>query len=161
MVLQGLFVGVVKMAVGLNKVNLIGNVGRDPDIRSTNEGKEIVVFSLATTEAWRDRATGEKRERTEWHKIVVFHEGIVSIAKNYVKKGVRLFLQGNLQTRKWVDGNGVERYTTEIVLQSQSAILILLDGKQNNDQEPAEHGQKSEANASGFNHNELDDEIPF
>ena len=117
------------MAAGLNMATLIGNVGRDPEIRATKEGKQIASFSLATTDSWKDKASGEKREKTEWHKVVVFQEGLVSVIKNYVHRGSRLYIQGNIQTRKWLDNSGVEKYITEIVLQNQSATLILLDNK--------------------------------
>jgi len=118
------------MATGLNLATLIGNVGREPEIRSTKDGKQIAQFSLATTDSWKDRASGEKRERTEWHRIIVFHEGLVSVIKNYVHKGSKLYLQGNIQTRKWLDdSSGVEKYITEVILQNQSATLVLLDNK--------------------------------
>jgi single-strand DNA-binding protein len=117
------------MATGLNIATLIGNVGRDPEFRATKEGKQIALFSLATTDSWKDKASGEKRERTEWHRVVVFHEGLVSVIERYVKKGSRLYIQGNIQTRKWLDNSGVEKYITEIVLQNQSATLVLLDSK--------------------------------
>jgi single-strand DNA-binding protein len=115
---------------GLNLATLIGNVGREPEIRSTKDGKQIAQFSLATTDSWKDRASGEKRERTEWHRVIVFHEGLVSVIKNYVHKGTKLYLQGNIQTRKWLDdSSGIERYITELILQNQSATLLLLDSK--------------------------------
>ena len=144
--------------VGLNQVTLIGNVGKNLAIRTTTEGKEIAVFTFATTETWKDRNTGAKKERTEWHRIVIFHEGIVNVVKNFVKCGSKLYLQGNLQTRKWVDAAGHEKYTTEVVLQNQSAILMLLDTK------PSvyrEHTSNNDTTNETFNHNELDDEIPF
>ena len=147
------------MATGLNQATLIGNVGRDPEIRATSDGKEIANFSLATTENWKDQVTGEKKEKTEWHKIVAFNQGIVSIIKRYVKKGSRLYLQGNIHTRKWIDNSGAEKYSTEIALQ-QGATLILLDGKSNefDTKNGSEIGQQGSSN---FNHSELDDEIPF
>jgi single-strand DNA-binding protein len=117
------------MATGLNVATLIGNVGREPEIRATKDGKQIALFSLATTDSWKDKASGEKRERTEWHRIVVFHEGLVSVIKSYVHKGSRLYVQGNIQTRKWLDNSGTEKYITEVVLQNQSATLVLLDSK--------------------------------
>ena len=152
------------MAVGLNQVVLIGNVGKDPEIRHTNEGKDIAVFSFATTETWKDRGTGEKKERTEWHRIVVFHEGIVNVVKNYVKRGSKLYLQGNLQTRKWVDNNGHEKYTTEVVLQNQSAVLMLLDSKGSTEKDQHHTSANTHNNSDSnenFNHSELDDDIPF
>jgi single-strand DNA-binding protein len=143
------------MAMGLNLVTLIGNVGREPEIRSTKDGKQIAQFSLATTDTWKDRASGEKRERTEWHKIVVFQEGLVSMVKNYVRKGSKLYIQGNIQTRKWLDdSSGVERYITEIILQNQSAILMLLD--KNSDSRPMGSYENDSAPPPAYA-----DEIPF
>lgn len=143
------------MAGSLNKVTLIGNLGADPEFRSTADGKELATFSLATTETWKDRATGEKKEKTEWHRVVVFNEGLVSVIKNYVQKGSKLYIEGSLQTRKWTDNAGVEKYTTEIILQNFGSQLILLDSK----------GSRSEAGPmnkpSNFEHSERDDEIPF
>ena len=147
------------MATGLNQATLIGNVGKDPEIRTTGDGKEIANFSLATTESWKDQATGEKKEKTEWHKIVAFNQGVVSIIKRYVKKGSRLYLQGNIHTRKWIDNSGTEKYSTEIALQ-QGATLILLDGK-SNDFDTKNGSEIGQQGSSNFNHSELDDEIPF
>jgi len=156
------------MAFGLNQVTLIGNVGRDPEYRYTNEGKEIAVFSLATTDSWRDKTSGEKRERTEWHKIVIFHEGIVNVLKNHVKKGSRLFIQGSLQNRKWTDASGNEKNSVEIVLQNQSSSLILLDSKsenQTNIYSSAASSKTTSINNGQSNtknqFNEIDDEVPF
>lgn len=117
------------MAASLNLACIIGNVGRDPELRETKDGKEVAFFSIATTESWRDKATGEKRERTEWHRVVVFHEGLVKLVSSYVHKGSRLYIQGNIQSRKWKDTSGYERTITEIILQNQFAILVLLDSK--------------------------------
>lgn len=116
--------------MSVNKVILVGNVGQDPEIRSTSDGREIASFSLATTESWKDKTTGEKKDKTEWHRIVVFSQGLVGIIKNYVKKGSKLYLEGQLQTRKWTDNAGVEKYTTEVVLQNFNSTLQLLDSKQ-------------------------------
>lgn len=156
------------MASSLNKVILIGNVGKDPEIRTTNDGKEIATLSLATTESWKDRASGEKKERTEWHRIVVFSEGLAGVVKNYVKKGSKIYIEGALQTRKWVDSVGVERYTTEIILQNFNSSLILLDSRNSNGGSNGGHFGDSGAGASNgfsgaptFDHSELDDEIPF
>ncbi|KJV52755.1 single-stranded DNA-binding family protein [Orientia tsutsugamushi str. Gilliam] len=121
------------MAGSLNRVTLIGNLGHDPEIRKTNDGKEIAAFSLATTETWRDKHSNEKKEKTEWHRIVVFNDGIVNIIKNYVKKGSKVLIEGSLQTRKWQDSSGQEKYTTEIILQNYNASLILLDSKSSSD----------------------------
>jgi single-strand DNA-binding protein len=116
------------MAASLNKVMLIGNVGKDPEIRRTQDGRPIASLSLATSESWRDKQTGEKRERTEWHRIVVMNDGLAKLVEQYVKKGAKLYIEGHLQTRKW-EHDGVERYTTEVVLQGFNATLTMLDGK--------------------------------
>lgn len=117
------------MAGSVNKVILVGNVGKDPEIRATQDGKEIANFSIATSDSWKDKHTGERKEKTEWHKIVVFNPNLVSVIKSYVKKGSKLYLEGQLQTRKWTDNNLIERYSTEIVLQNFNGVLVMLDGK--------------------------------
>lgn len=148
------------MAGSLNKVVLIGNLGRDPEIRTTGDGREIANFSIATSESWKDKMTGERKDKTEWHRIVVFSEGLVRVIKNYVKKGTKLYIEGQLQTRKWVDNENKERYTTEIVLQNFNSTLILLDSRGD-----AAMGQQSASaspkSAPAFDNSELDDEIPF
>lgn len=144
----------------LNKVTLIGNVGGEPELRSTSNGKEIATLSIATSEHWKDKATGERKEKTEWHRVVVFNDGLVGIIKSYVKKGSKLFVEGSLQTRKWTDQSGVEKYTTEIILQNYNASIILLDSKNSANQAGNEPAQ-SKANNTNFDHSELDDEIPF
>lgn len=111
----------------LNKVILIGNLAQDPDIRQTSDGRELANFSLATTEKWKDKNTGEKKDKTEYHRIVVFNQGLVNVVKNYVKKGSKLYIEGQLQTRKWTDNNGVDKYTTEIVLQNFNSSLKILN----------------------------------
>ena len=115
--------------MSVNKVILIGNVGKDPEIRTMNNGNEVALFSLATSDYWKDKNTGEKKDKTEWHRIVVYSQGLVSIVKNYVKKGSKLYLSGSIQTRKWVDSQGVDRHSTEIVLQGFTAELQILDSK--------------------------------
>lgn len=144
------------MAASLNRVILIGNVGNDPEIRTTNDGKEIANFSLATSDSWKDKATGERKEKTEWHRVVIFNEGLVGVIKNYVQKGTKLYLEGSLQTRKWTDNSGVEKYTTEIVLQNYGSQLILLDSKSGGARQ-----EVGEVNKNNFDHSEIDDEIPF
>lgn len=150
------------MAGSLNKVTLIGNLGRDPEIRTTGEGKEIANLSLATTDIWKDRVTGEKKEKTEWHRVVIFNEGLVSVVKNYLKKGSKLYIEGSLQTRKWNDNSGMEKYTTEIVLQNFNSQLILLDSKNaaSSSLQDAGHSEYKHSKPS-FDHSDLDDEIPF
>ena len=121
---------------GLNKVMLIGNVGKDPEVRRLNSGDPVVSFSLATSETWRDKSTGERMERTEWHNIVIFNEGLCKIAEEYVKKGSKLFVEGKMQTRKWQDQSGADRYTTEIVLQKYQGMLVLLSDRSAGASEP-------------------------
>jgi single-strand DNA-binding protein len=116
------------MAGSINKVILVGNLGRDPEIRSTNDGMRIANLALATSESWRDRNSGERKERTEWHRVVIFNERLVEVVEKYVKKGSKLYIEGALQTRKWTDNQGQERYSTEIVLQRFRGELTMLDG---------------------------------
>jgi single-strand DNA-binding protein len=116
------------MAGSINKVILVGNLGRDPEIRSTNDGTRIANLALATSETWRDRNSGERKERTEWHRVVIFNERLVEVVEKYVKKGSKLYIEGALQTRKWTDNQGQERYSTEIVLQRFRGELTMLDG---------------------------------
>jgi single-strand DNA-binding protein len=152
------------MAGSVNKVILVGNLGRDPEIRSTQSGKEIANFSIATSENWKDKSTGERKEKTEWHRIVVFNEGLVSVIKNYVKKGSKVYIEGALQTRKWTDKDGKERETTEVVLQGFNGNLTMLDAKR--DGGASESYGSSYTNAPASNKQPaaaemLDDEIPF
>ena len=128
------------MAGALNKVILIGNLGKDPEIRHTQDGRGIANFSLATTESWRDKMSGERREKTEWHNIVIFSEGLVKVVQNYLKKGSKVYLEGQLQTRKWQDQEGRDRYTTEVVLQNYNSNLIMLDNRQSGDGGGASYG---------------------
>jgi single-strand DNA-binding protein len=116
------------MAGSVNKVILVGNLGRDPEIRSTNDGTRIANLALATSENWRDRNSGERKERTEWHRVVIFNERLVEVVEKYVKKGSKLYIEGALQTRKWTDNQGQERYSTEVVLQRFRGELTMLDG---------------------------------
>jgi len=162
--------------MSINKVILIGNVGTDPEIRNTNDGREIASFSLATSESWKDKNTGEKKDKTEWHRLVVFSQGLVGIVKNYVKKGSKLYIEGQLQTRKWTDKDGVDKYTTEIVLQNFNSTLQILNSTSNNNSGGGNYdsGPKSSNNSAnnssaknsknddmgGFNE-DLDDDIPF
>ena len=118
------------MAGSVNKVILIGNLGRDPEIRNTDDGSRVAQLSLATSETWKDRNSGERKERTEWHRVVVFNPNLVDVIERFVKKGSKLYVEGALQTRKWTDNAGVEKYTTEIVLQKFRGELTLLDGRQ-------------------------------
>jgi len=116
------------MAGSVNKVILVGNLGRDPEIRSTNDGTRIANLRLATSESWRDRNSGERKERTEWHSVVIFNERLVEIAEKYLRKGSKIYVEGALQTRKWTDNQGQDRYSTEVVLQRFRGELTMLDG---------------------------------
>jgi single-strand DNA-binding protein len=118
------------MAGSVNKVILVGNLGKDPEIRSTNDGTKVASLTVATSENWKDRATGEKRERTEWHRVVIFNDRLVDVAERFLKKGAKVYLEGALQTRKWTDNSGQERYTTEVVLQKFRGELTMLDSRQ-------------------------------
>jgi single-strand DNA-binding protein len=117
------------MAGSVNKVILIGNLGRDPEIRTTQDGTKVANLSVATSESWRDKSSGERREKTEWHRVVVFNDRLVDVIERYLKKGAKLYLEGALQTRKWTDQSGAEKYTTEIVLQKYRGELTMLDGR--------------------------------
>ena len=152
----------------INKVILLGNLGKDPEIRSTSDGREIANFSMATTESWKDKNTGEKRDKTEWHRVVVFSQGLVGIVKNYVKKGSKLYIEGQLQTRKWTDNNGVDKYTTEIVLQNFNSTLQILNRVDGDSSSVSYAASQNNNNTSGSSTNNdsstkvvIDDEISF
>jgi len=113
----------------VNKVILVGNLGKDPEIRRTQDGRPIANLSVATSETWRDKATGERKEKTEWHRVVIFNEGLCKVAEQYLKKGAKVYIEGALQTRKWTDQSGVEKYSTEVVLQGFNSTLTMLDGR--------------------------------
>jgi len=141
----------------VNKVILVGNVGSDPEIKTFNNGGKVANFSLATTEKWRDKKTQEYVSKTEWSKISVFSEGLVSVIERYVKKGVKLYIEGRLQTRKWTDNSGNDKYITEVVLKGYGGTLVLLDGSNAS-------ADKPRLDVGGYNKNVvpgLDDEIPF
>jgi single-strand DNA-binding protein len=156
------------MAGSVNKVILIGNLGADPEIRHTQDGRPIANLRVATSESWRDKASGERRERTEWHRVVIFNEGLCRIAEQCLKKGAKVYLEGQLQTRKWEDQAGQERYTTEVVLQGFNSQLTMLDGKgapgEGRDAGAVPSGEFGRAKPLGSGRSfdkELDDEIPF
>jgi single-strand DNA-binding protein len=159
------------MAGSVNKVILIGNLGADPEIRHTQDGRPIANLRVATSENWRDKASGERREKTEWHRVVIFNENLAKIAEQYLKKGAKVYLEGSLQTRKWEDQQGQERYSTEVVLQGFNAQLTMLDGKQRDgegDQRGGgDFGRSKPLGGGGGGgkgaafDKELDDEIPF
>ena len=147
----------------LNKVQLLGNLGKDPEIRQTKDGKDIASFSLATSESWKDKSTGEKKIKTEWHKVVVFG-ATAGVVKNYVKKGSKLYIEGSLQTRKWTDKEGLEKYTTEIILQGFSSKLLMLDSKVSQNDTPKmsnQHDKAFDEIEVSFNDPLGDDEVPF
>lgn len=147
------------MAASVNKAILIGNLGKDPDIRSTQDGKEIASLTIATSESWKDKRSGERMEKTEWHKVVIFNENIVRVARDYLKKGSKVYLEGQIQTRKWVDKDGSDRYSTEIVLQGFQCKLEMLDKAERGD---ADDSRPARTRASTYvAEAELDDEIPF
>lgn len=139
------------MSGSVNRVILIGNLGKDPEIRSTQDGRQIANISLATEESWKDKS-GERKSRTEWHRVSIFNEGLVKVAKSYLKKGSKVYLEGQIQTRKWTDKDGVEKYSTEIVLQGFSGTLVMLDSKGHDNKE-----ERSAAPASAL----VDDELAF
>ena len=148
------------MAGSVNKVILVGNLGRDPEVRHTQDGKPIVNLSLATSETWRDRNTGERKEKTEWHRVVIFNEGLAKVAEQYLKKGSTVYIEGQLQTRKYTDKDGVEKYSTEVVLQNFRGELTMLDGKGEGGGSGGDRSGAGETPAS-FQRDEMDDEIPF
>src|SRR5437868_3601534 len=159
------------MAGSVNKVILVGNLGADPEVRRTQDGRPIVNLRVATSESWRDKATGERKEKTEWHRVVIFSEGLAKVAEQYLKKGAKVYLEGALQTRKWQDKDGQDRYSTEVVLQGFNAQLTMLDraggGGDVADDAGGEFGasgpaaRKPAVAMAGGKRGDLDDEIPF
>lgn len=137
------------MASSLNKVLLIGNLGRDPEVRHTNDGARIATLSLATSERWKDKVTGEAKDRTEWHRVVVFNDALVDILEKYTRKGSRLFVEGQLQTRKWTDASGQEKYTTEVVLSRFRGEIGLLDSRESSGNMPPFPSEDSYGTSSG------------
>ena len=156
------------MAGSVNKVILVGNLGKDPEIRSTQDGREIANLTVATSETWKDKNSGERKEKTEWHRVVIFSEGLVNVTKNYLKKGAKVYIEGALQTRKWTDKDGQEKYSTEVVLQGFGATLTMLDGKREGGDSASSGSYNSGSSYSAPASNTskpaaelLDDEIPF
>ena len=163
------------MAGSVNKVILVGNLGADPEIRRTQDGRPIANLRVATSESWRDKNTGERREKTEWHRVVIFSEGLAKIAEQYLKKGSKVYLEGALQTRKWQDKDGQDRYSTEVVLQGFNSQLTMLDGRGGGGGASADEGggdnfgspgptasrRPAAAAAAGGRRDDMDDEIPF
>jgi len=148
------------MAGSVNKVILVGNLGKDPEIRRTQDGRPIANLSIATSDTWRDKATGERKEKTEWHRVVIFSEPLCKIVEQYLKKGAKVYIEGALQTRKWTDQSGVEKYSTEVVVQGFGAELVLLDGNSNAGS-GSSGGNSSRGNSRQSPPADLDDEIPF
>ncbi len=158
------------MAGSVNKVILIGNLGKDPEVRKLNNGDPVVNLSVATSENWRDKQSGERKEKTEWHRVVIFNENIAKVAEQYLKKGSTVYIEGQLQTRKWTDQAGVEKYSTEVVLQKFRGELTMLGGKGDGGKSYDDEGGGFTAKSGGkrvsdgpreaFNQ-DLDDEIPF
>jgi single-strand DNA-binding protein len=165
------------MAGSVNKVILVGNLGKDPEIRRTQDGRPIANLSIATSETWRDKGTGERKEKTEWHRVVIFNEGLCKVAEQYLKKGAKVYIEGQLQTRKWTDQNNVERYSTEVVLQNFSSTLTMLDraggggsGGFGSDDSGGDFGsggpsggapRRAVAAGAGARNSDMDDDIPF
>lgn len=167
------------MAGSVNKVILVGNLGNDPDVRNLPSGGKVVNLSVATSERWRDRTSGEQREKTEWHRVVIFSEGLARVAEQYLKKGSKVYLEGQLQTRKWQDQSGQDKYSTEVVLQNFNSSMVLLDGRGEGagdsggysggdggfrgvrDNSGGGGGRRPSANAPAFEPGGMDDDIPF
>ncbi|MBA2587884.1 MAG: single-stranded DNA-binding protein [Alphaproteobacteria bacterium] len=151
------------MAGSVNKVILVGNLGKDPEVRRLTSGDPVVNLSIATSESWRDKASGEKKEKTEWHRVVIFNKNLADVAEKYLKKGAKVYVEGQLQTRKWTDKDGAEKYSTEVVLQNFRGELTMLDGRSGGEGGGSFGGGgrgAGEAPAS-FQRDEMDDEIPF
>ncbi|GLR88052.1 single-stranded DNA-binding protein [Bradyrhizobium iriomotense] len=163
------------MAGSVNKVILVGNLGKDPEIRRTQDGRPIANLSVATSETWRDKATGERKEKTEWHRVVIFNEGLCKVAEQYLKKGAKIYVEGALQTRKWTDQSGVEKYSTEVVLQGFNSTLTMLDGRGGGgggsfgeepggdfgSSSPVSSAPRRAVAAGGGRNSDMDDDIPF
>ena len=166
------------MAGSVNKVILVGNLGKDPEIRRTQDGRPIANLSIATSETWRDKGTGERKEKTEWHRVVIFSEPLCKIVVQYLKKGAKVYIEGALQTRKWTDQAGVEKYSTEVVLQGFNSTLTMLDGRSGggggsfgSDDSGGDFGSGGPASsaprravaagAGGRSNSDMDDDIPF
>ena len=166
--------------MSVNKVILLGNLGKDPEIRTMNNGNEVALFSLATSESWKDKQSGERKEKTEWHRIVCYSKGLIGIIKQYVHKGSKLYIEGTLQTRKWTDKQGVEKYTTEIIMQGYNCTLQMLDSRNSsgsnsgrsynqggsssnsyNKSSNSTSSSSSQSDGGEFIDEKIDDDIPF
>jgi single-strand DNA-binding protein len=164
------------MAGSVNKVILVGNLGKDPEVRRMQNGNPVVNLTVATSDTWRDKGTGERKEKTEWHRVVIFSEGLAKVAEQYLKKGAKVYIEGALQTRKWTDPQGVEKYSTEIVLQGFNSTLTMLDGKGGGgyggddmgdsfgggqSSAPPQRRVAAPAGGGGGRGSDMDDDIPF
>jgi single-strand DNA-binding protein len=164
------------MAGSVNKVILVGNLGADPEVRTLNNGGKVVNLSVATSERWKDRSSGEQREKTEWHRVVIFSEGLTRVAEQYLRKGSKVYIEGQLQTRKWQDQSGQDKYSTEVVLQNFNSSMVLLDGRGDSSGDSDGGGgggyapaprqsnnapRRPAANAPAFEPSGFDDDIPF
>lgn len=166
------------MAGSVNKVILVGNLGKDPEIRRTQDGRPIANLSIATSETWRDKNSGERKEKTEWHRVVIFNEGLCKVAEQYLKKGAKVYIEGALQTRKWTDQSGAEKYSTEVVLQGFNSTLTMLDGRGGGgggsfgDEPGGDFGSSGPVSSAprravagggggGGRNSDMDDDIPF
>lgn len=156
--------------VGINKVILVGNLGADPTVSNTQSGAKIVNLRVATSDSWRDKNTGERQTRTEWHRVVIFNSQLADTAERYLRKGSKVYIEGSLQTRQWKDNNGIDRYTTEVVLQNYTGVLVMLDGRNDNTGvpeggndvfTPAPSAASGWDNSSATAPSDLDDDIPF
>jgi len=148
------------MAGSLNKVLLIGRLGNDPEIKQSQNGKNIARLSIATSDSWKDKNTGEKKEKTEWHKVVVFNEGLVNVIQKYLKKGAQVFIEGQLNTNKYTDANGEEKFSTQIVLQGYNSSLTILSNKNSSDTNKIENNQKSQENIENISQ-DSEEKVPF
>jgi single-strand DNA-binding protein len=162
------------MAGSVNKVILVGNLGKDPEVRRMQNGNPVVNLTVATSDTWRDKATGERKEKTEWHRVVIFSEGLAKVAEQYLKKGAKVYIEGALQTRKWTDQSGVEKYSTEVVLQGFNSNLTMLDGRSGGGQSvsddsggdfgsggPSSSAPRRAMATAGARNSDMDDDIPF
>jgi len=161
------------MAGSLNKVMLIGNLGADPEVRSFQNGGKVANLRIATSETWKDKNTGERQERTEWHTVAIFTDGLISVVERFLKKGSKVYIEGQLRTRKWQDQSGNDRYSTEVVLQGMGGRLIMLDGAGGGQGGNSDWGSKpnhyggaqgnsnTQSDQGGGNYDDLDDDIPF
>ena len=149
------------MAGSVNKVILVGNLGKDPEVRRMTSGDPVVTLSLATSETWRDKASGERKEKTEWHRVVIFNKNLAEVAEKYLRKGSKIYVEGALQTRKWTDKDGQEKYSTEVVLQNFRGELTMLDTKGGEGGGARVSGGGGREAPASFDRSEMDDEIPF